>query len=357
VRLLDMNTQPRSGAAQALAPPLVAAIHERIARGEQSLVFLNRRGYAPVLHCGDCGWKSGCPNCSAWRVFHKVDRSLRCHHCGFAERVPRACPDCGNLDIAPIGRGTERLEEQLGALLAPAEGRRAPRIERIDADTTRAKGSLEARLAAVHAGDVDVLVGTQMVAKGHDFRRVTLVAAVNPDAALFSSDFRAAERLFALLMQAAGRAGRDAAHSGRAEMWVQSWHPQHPLFGALARYDYAAFASQQLAERRAVGLPPFRHLALLRCDARAADQAIAFLEAALDAARPLQAADGVTLYRPVPSPMARVADVERAQLLLESDSRRALGRFLAAWMPGLHALRSAHRGVLRWAVDVDPLAI
>ncbi|HSC65303.1 MAG TPA: primosomal protein N', partial [Caldimonas sp.] len=211
VRVVDMSRLAKatvglraSAPPPALAPPIVAALHERIARGEQSLVFLNRRGYAPVLQCGECGWLSGCPHCSAWRVFHKQDRSLRCHHCGLAEAVPRACPDCGNPDIAPVGRGTERLEEQLAALLPEA------RIARIDADTTRRKGALEATLGAVHAGEVDILVGTQMVAKGHDFRRISLVAAINPDTSLFSSDFRAPERLFALLMQAAGRAGRDA---------------------------------------------------------------------------------------------------------------------------------------------------
>src|SRR5678816_4022017 len=185
-----------------------------------------------------------------------------CHHCGLADAVPRACPDCGNPDIAPIGRGTERLEEQIGALLPGA------RIARIDADSTRRKGALEAQLGAVHAGDVDVLVGTQMITKGHDFRRITLVAAVNPDTSLFSSDFRAPERLFALLMQAAGRAGRDASQSGRSEMWVQTWHPAHPLYQALTRHDFAAFAASQLAEREAAGLPPWSHLAMLRAEAR-----------------------------------------------------------------------------------------
>jgi primosomal protein N' (replication factor Y) len=358
VRLVDMSQQPRdrSGAA-ALSPPLVDAIRQRIARGEQSLVFLNRRGYAPVLHCADCGWKSGCPHCSAWRVFHKLDRTLRCHHCGFTERVPRACPDCGNLDIAPIGRGTERLEEQIGALLADANGV-LPRIARIDADSTRLKGSLEAQLGAVHAGDVDVLVGTQMVTKGHDFRGITLVAAVNPDSALFSSDFRAPERLFALLMQAAGRAGRAAEHAGSAEMWVQTWHPQHPLYAALRRHDFAAFAESQLKERESAGLPPFSHLAMLRADAKQAEGAQAFLQAAADLAATLPQADAVSVYSPVPLPVARVAGVERMQMLVESASRPALQRFLAAWVPALHGLRrgGAHK-VLRWAIDVDPLAI
>ncbi len=353
MRLLDMTQLPREAGehAPALAPKLLRAIEERITRGEQSLLLLNRRGYAPVLHCGACAWKSQCPHCSAWRVFHKADRSLRCHHCGFAERVPRACPDCGNLDIAPIGRGTEKLEEQMAALLPGA------RVARIDADSTRLKGSLVEQLAAVHAGEVDVLVGTQMVTKGHDFRRITLVAAVNPDGALFASDFRAAERLFALLLQAAGRAGRDAQAAARSEMWLQTWHPRHPVYAALRRHDYEAFAEQQLGERQAAGLPPFAHLAMLRADARTAQDAQAFLRAAGAAASSLPDAPRVRIYPPVPPPVARVANVERMQMLLESDARPALQRLLSAWQPALQALRSEHKAVLRWAVDVDPLGI
>jgi primosomal protein N' (replication factor Y) (superfamily II helicase) len=354
LQVVDMNREPRAaiGAGDSLCLPLVQAIQERVARGEQSLLLLNRRGYAPVLHCAACGWKSACAHCSAWRVFHKADRTLRCHHCGFAERVPRACPDCGNLDIHATGRGTERLEEQLTSLLPGA------RIARIDADTTRLKGSLEAQLAAVHEGEVDVLVGTQMVAKGHDFRRMTLVAAVSPDHALYSSDFRAPERLFALLMQAAGRAGRDAALGARSQMWVQTWNPRHPLFAALARHDYAAFAASQLAEREAAGLPPFASLALLRAEARQRPAAEAFLRAAADAAAQLPQAAGVMVYPPVPPALARVADVERVQMLVESASRAALQRFLSAWMPALTALgKDKSLRITRWAVDVDPMAI
>jgi len=353
VRLLDMNGVPRpaSGELPALAPALQQAVEQRIARGEQSLLLLNRRGYAPVLFCGACGWKSGCPHCSAWRVFHKADRTLRCHHCGFSERVPRACPECGNLDIAPIGRGTERLEEQIGLLLPTA------RVARIDADSTRAKGALQARLTAVHAGEVDVLVGTQMIAKGHDFRGVTLVAAINPDAALFASDFRAAERLFALLMQAAGRAGRDAQQAARSEMWIQTWHPQHALYAALRSHDFDAFAHSQLQERRAAGLPPFSHLALLRAEARQVDIVQGFLHAASALVHELAHELGVRLYPPVPPPVSRVADVERLQMLVESASRQALQRLLVEWLPQLQALKASHKGVLRWAVDVDPLAI
>jgi primosomal protein N' (replication factor Y) len=355
VRLVDMNLLPRDkqGAA-ALSPPLLDALQARIARGEQSLVLLNRRGYAPVLHCSACGWKSACPHCSVWRVFHKGDRTLRCHHCGFTERVPRACPDCGNLDIQPVGRGTERLEEQLAQALPGA------RVARIDADTTRLKGTLEAQLDAVHAGRVDVLVGTQMIAKGHDFRRITLVAAVNPDSGLFASDFRAPERLFALLLQAAGRAGRDAEQAGASEVWLQTWHPRHPLYAALRAHDFAAFAATQLREREAAGLPPFSSLALLRAEAKSTEAATDFLRAAAIAAAALPESAGVMVYPPVPPPVARVAGVERMQMLVESRSRAALQQLLARWLPALHALRQkdkAHRAVLRWAVDVDPLAI
>ena len=365
VRLVDMNLQPPK---TVLSGGLLDAIGQRIARGEQSMVFLNRRGYAPVLACADCGWKSECPHCSAYRVFHKIDRTLRCHHCGFTERVPRACPACGNPDIAPVGRGTERLEEHLGELFGGADGLRRPdggavRIARIDADSTRKQGALEAQLAAVHAGEVDVLVGTQMIAKGHDFRRITLVAAVNPDGALFSSDYRAPERLFSLLMQSAGRAGRDAdylaAQGSRAEMWIQTHHPRHPLFAALRRHDYPAFAEQQLAERRAAALPPFAFQALVRADARTQETAQGFLNAASAAADALPGAERVTRYPAVPLAIQRVANVERAQMLVESASRAALQRFLAGWQPMLHGLRGQPpgKGVIRWLVDVDPQAI
>ena len=289
-------------------------------------------------------------------MFHKIDRTLRCHHCGFTERVPRACPACGNLDIAPVGRGTERLEEHLAELFAASGGPTAARCaSRASTPTARAsKGALEAQLGAVHAGEVDVLVGTQMIAKGHDFRRITLVAAVNPDGALFSSDFRAPERLFSLLMQAAGRAGRDAAYSaGRdGEMWVQTHHPQHPLFAALRRHDYRGLrraASSRSA--RPPGMPPFAFQALLRAEARTQEAAQAFLNAASAAAEALAGADAVTRYPPVPLAIQRVADVERAQMLVESASRAALQRLLAGWQPLLHALRRDARRQGR-----DPLA-
>ena len=366
VRRVDMNHQPRK---TVLSAPLMAAIQERVAKGEQSMLLLNRRGYAPVLHCADCGWKSECAHCSAFRVFHKIDRTLRCHHCGFTERVPRACPACGNADIAPMGRGTEQLEEHLAELLVDVKRPNGDpvKIMRIDADSTKLKGSLEAQLAGVHSGEVDVLVGTQMIAKGHDFRRITLVAAVNPDGALFSSDFRAPERLFALLMQAGGRAGRDAEQSASSEMWVQTFHPSHPLFEALKKHDYPAFAEQQLKERLEAGLPPSTFQALIRSDAREQAVAQAFLNhahAQLQSLEGLNAKDAaalaeVSVYPAVPMSIQRVANVERAQMLIESASRKALHRVLELLQEQLHASRSEpqHKGLIRWLVDVDPLAI
>ena len=374
VRRVDMNHQPRHAV---FSLPLLDAIRERVAHGEQCMVFLNRRGYAPVLHCADCGWKSECPHCSAFRVFHKIDRTLRCHHCGFTERVPRACPACGNVDIEPMGRGTEQLEEQLGELLADvrrpgtvsdAQPNGEPlRIARIDADSTRLKGALETQLAAVHAGEVDVLVGTQMIAKGHDFRRITLVAAINPDGALFSSDFRAPERLFALLMQAAGRSGRDAMLGNSSEVWIQTFQPDHPLYASLKAHDYPSFAEQQLKERQQAGMPPFSAQALVRAEARTQEAAQAFLTLARAAALEDMAQwpgwatilEQVFVYPAVPMSIQRVANIERAQMLVESPSRAALQKFLAAWHDVLHASRSdpACKGLIRWAVDVDPLAV
>ncbi len=360
VRRVDMNRQPRR---TVFSGVLLDAMRERIGLGQQILVLLNRRGYAPVLHCPSCHWKSQCPHCSAFQVFHKLDRTLRCHHCSHTTAVPRACPECGDTDVRAMGRGTEQLEELLATQL---EGVRrpdgaAPRIARIDADSTRAKGALENQLAQVHAGEVDVLVGTQMIAKGHDFRRVSLVAALDTDGALFSSDFRAPERLFSLLMQAAGRAGRDAQWSQQAghacEMWIQTHYPQHPLFDALKRHDYPAFAEEQLQEREQAGMPPFSFQALLRAEARTQDAAQSFLKAVSLAAAELPGADRLSLYPPVPLGIQRVAQVERAQVLVESASRTALQQFLTAWQPLLRSARTQHRAVLRWAIDVDPLVI
>ncbi|TKC83644.1 primosomal protein N' [Trinickia terrae] len=346
VRLIDLEDERRRGRAsvEGLSGPLIAALKARLERGEQSLVFLNRRGYAPALACDACGWVAGCPRCSAYVVLHKPERALRCHHCGWEARIPRSCPECGNVDIAPLGRGTQRVEETLAAAVPGA------RVLRIDADSTRRKGSAQALFSDVHAGEVDILVGTQMIAKGHDFQRVSLVGVLNADTALFSHDFRASERLFAQLMQVSGRAGR-AGLPG--EVLVQTRYPRHALYHALGRHDYVGFANSTLAERRDARLPPFVYQALLRAEGRTLDAALAFLQQAAAALAGIAAAERVTVYDAVPMTIVKVANVHRAQLLLESASRAALQGTLRAWQPALRALK----GVLRWNVEVDPLDI
>ena len=269
----------RAGIAAALegiGAPLVAALAARLERGEQSLVFINRRGFALSLLCSSCGWQAGCPRCSARLVVHRETADLRCHHCGHVERLARTCPECGNVDLLPLGHGTQRLERALAARFPGA------RIARIDRDSTRRKGAFAAVRDRVHAGDVDILVGTQMLAKGHDFPRLTLVGVLGADNALYSGDFRATERLAALLFQVSGRAGR-ADLPG--EVIVQTDFPTHPLARALAAHDYESFAEALLAERRAATLPPFAHLALLVAEAPRRDAVDAFLAAASEAGR------------------------------------------------------------------------
>ncbi|SAL71046.1 primosome assembly protein PriA [Caballeronia terrestris] len=346
VRLVDLEEERRRGRAsiEGLSGPLVAALKSRLERGEQSLVFLNRRGYAPILSCDACGWVAGCPRCSAYVVLHKPERNLRCHHCGWEARIPKSCPDCGNVDIAPMGRGTQRVEETLASAVPGA------RVLRIDADSTRRKGSAQALFSDVHAGEVDILVGTQMIAKGHDFQRVTLVGVLNADTALFSHDFRASERLFAQLMQVSGRAGRSGLPG---EVVIQTRYPRHALYHALARHDYVGFANSTLAERRDAHLPPFVYQALLRAEGRTLEAALGFLQQAAAAFAPLPGADRVTVYDAVPLTIVKVFNVHRAQLLLECASRAALQTALRAWQPELRSLK----GVLRWAVEVDPLDI
>jgi primosomal protein N' (replication factor Y) len=343
VRIVDTR---REKLQEGLSAALLAGLQLRLERGEQSLVFLNRRGYAPVLACPPCGWISRCKRCAANLVLHLADGRLRCHHCGFEARVPRACPDCGNVDLLPFGRGTQRLETML------VERFPAARVLRIDRDSASTPKKWQALLATIHAGEADILVGTQMLAKGHDFPLLTLVGAVGADAALFAADFRAPERLFAQLMQVGGRSGR-ADLPG--EVLIQTEYPDHPLYRALIDHDYARFAQNQLGERRIAGFPPFSFQAMLRAEARAMEQALAFLAAARKAAAmlPNSLAAGVTLYDPVPMRLQRLMTLERGQLLVESLSRPALQAFLAAWMKKLYVLKTP--AGLRWHLDVDPL--
>jgi primosomal protein N' (replication factor Y) len=338
VRLVDTRGERlREG----LSARLVHAVGARLARGEQSLVFVNRRGYAPVLMCPACRWVSPCPRCAGRLVLHLRDGRLLCHHCGHAERIPAACPECGNQDLRPVGHGTQRLEAALAGLFPSA------RIARVDRDSTRKRNAWQEMLAEIRAGRVDILVGTQILAKGHDFEGVSLVGVLNSDAALYSTDFRASERLFAQLIQVAGRAGRGAIPG---EVLVQTEFPEHPLYRALCRHDFDALARDLLEERRIAGFPPFVHQALLRAEAARAGPVLEFL----GRARELGAGSGpaVLLFEPVPALLPRLAGMERAQLLVQSASRTRLQAFLEDWRPRIAQL--AERRV-RWWLDVDPL--
>jgi len=338
---------------QGFAPVVLQSIRERYERGEQSLVFLNRRGYAPVIHCASCSWMSQCPRCSVYTVMHRMPghgNVLQCHHCGYYGRVPVKCPDCGNQDLEMLGRGTQRVEEFLREVFPDAC------VERIDADSTRLKGSARQLFDRVHSGEIDILVGTQMVAKGHDFRKLGLVCVLNADAMLFSSDFRAPEKLFAQLAQVSGRAGR---HVAGGEVLIQTAYPEQAVYQALIRHNYDTFANASLEERKITSLPPFSHHVLITAQAKTVNEAMQFLQEAKQQliTEPqlagFQAA--INMYDPVPLRIVRVAHVERAQLLIESASRPVLQAFLGYWLPLVQDIGRRHR--IRYFTEVDPLEI
>jgi len=326
-----------------VSEPLIAAINERLERGEQSLVFLNRRGYAPVLACAACGWVSRCQRCAANLVLHLADRRLRCHHCGFESSVPKACPTCGNQDVHPFGRGTQRLEIWLQNQFPEA------RILRVDRDSVKSRKQWEVMLERIHGGDADILVGTQMLAKGHDFPKLTLVGVLGADSALFAADWRAPERLFAQLMQVAGRAGRAEL---KGEVLIQTEYPDHPLYAALVAHDYPGFAAALLREREQAGFPPYAFQAMLRAEAPEMSAAIAFLATAR-ALPVVQEHARVVLYDPVPMKLSRLANLERGQLLAESHSRPAIQAFLPRWREAIEGIKAPSK--LRWHLEVDPL--
>ncbi|HUL42446.1 MAG TPA: primosomal protein N' [Burkholderiales bacterium] len=338
LRCIDIR---RSKLNEGLSETLIEALRERLQRREQSLIFINRRGYAPVLMCSACAWISGCSRCSSRLVLHLREKKLRCHHCGHEERVPSACPNCGNVDLTPLGQGTQRVESALSELFPSA------RILRIDRDSTRRKAMWPEMLKNIKEGRTDILVGTQILSKGHDFPKLSLVGILNADSSLYSTDFRASERLFAQLMQVGGRAGR-AGIPG--EVLIQTQFPDHPLFDALGKHDYSAFAKNLLAERRHAGLPPFVHQALLRAEATRFSTVMNYLAEAAKLVSRIN--HEVTVYDPVPAYMPRLAGRERGQLLVQSNSRKKLQAFLNDWYPKL--AETAGKKV-RWALDVDPL--
>jgi len=339
IRLLDIRSQPlRAG----LSAVMIRLMREQFDAGNQVLLFLNRRGFAPVLSCHGCGWVAACPRCDARLTLHLADHRLWCHHCGLTKVIPPACPQCGGLDIRALGQGTERLEGELQALFPDIQ------VARVDRDSTRRKGELDRLLAGAHAGHYPLLVGTQMLAKGHHFPGVTLVGILDVDNGLYGCDFRAPERMAQLVIQVAGRAGR-AERPG----WVvlQTHHPDHPLLQTLRRQGYQAFAAIALRERREAGLPPFTHQALLRVESPSRELSLDWLQRAREAGLSL-AAEGLSFFGPVPAPMERRADRYRAQLLVQSPGRAGMRAFLAAWVPRLYGIKP-QRGA-RWSIDVDP---
>ncbi len=341
---LDVRSRPLDSG---ISPPLQQAITSTLEAGQQVLVFLNRRGFAPSLLCHDCGWLSQCPRCDARMTLHQRSNELRCHHCGHAERPPRNCPACNSADLRPVGVGTERAEERLNTLFPNYP------VLRVDRDSTARKGAMERLFETINRGQPCLLIGTQMLAKGHHFPRVTLVAVLDADGGLFSADFRASERMAQLIVQVAGRAGR-AEEPGK--VIIQSHLADHPLLVQLTEQGYFAFAEQALAERRSAGLPPFSHLALLRADAHRPGDAESFLDQACSLAEQLSAElvlQGVELLGPVPAPMERRAGRHRAQLLLQSSARAPLHRLLASLLPQLEGMPGSRS--VRWSLDVDPI--
>ena len=339
IDVVDLRSRPFDNG---LCDVLIEALEQTKARSEQALLFINRRGYAPVLMCHGCGWVADCERCDAHLVFHREDERLRCHHCAAERARIVECPECGSKDMRRLGLGTERVAS---ALEARIDGLR---VARMDRDATRRRGALEALLDHVHAGEVDAVVGTQMLAKGHHFPNVTLVAILDADGGLFGVDFRATERMAQLLLQVAGRAGR-GDRTGR--VLLQTHHPEHPLLRVLVLQGYRQFCAEALEERRGARLPPFASLALVRAEALQRDAPQAFLRDA-EACAGARPHPGVSVLGPVPSPMERRAGRYRAQLLVDATSRGALQRFLPGWITELESLPSARK--VRWSVDVDP---
>ena len=322
------------------SPQALQLLKQNFEAGGMSLVYLNRRGFAPALFCGDCGHTFGCPNCSAKMVLHQRARQLRCHHCDHREPIPYKCPDCGNQDLTAVGHGTQRVEETLRTFLPKAS------VVRVDRDSTAHKNDWADLYRRIADNEIDILVGTQMLAKGHDFARLNLVIVLNADGSLYSADFRAPERLFAELMQVSGRAGR-ADKPGK--VLIQTQLPEHPVFAAVKAQDYAVFAENELNERQMFAMPPFGFQTAVRADAPRVADAMEFLNAAKETLTPLLP-ESVSQFGAAPMLMVRLAERERAQIFLESPSRQDLHRAVSLWVQVLQQNRD---GKIRWSVDVD----
>ncbi|MCI0506787.1 MAG: primosomal protein N' [Gammaproteobacteria bacterium] len=342
MQLIDLRKQPLF---DGLSRQLLDAMKQHLGREHQVLLFINRRGFAPTLLCHDCGWIARCLRCEAHMTYHRAKNQLRCHHCGAERRAEQSCPDCRSTALIPVGEGTERIEQ---ALLKHFPG---TTVVRIDRDTTRRKGSLESLLQEVHEGGAKILLGTQMLAKGHHFPDVTLAGILNVDQGLFSVDFRALEKTAQLIVQVAGRAGR-AEKPG--EVMLQTHYPDHPLLQTLLNSGYAQFAQQALQEREQAGLPPFSYMALLRAEAVNAAQPLEFLREAKALAQEL-AAPGIALLGPLPSPMEKRAGRYRAQLFIQSGNRAALHKLLHPWVLALEHSKLGRK--VRWSIDVDPVDV
>ena len=341
LELVDVRSRKKE---EILSSEVREAMDETLGRHEQALVFINRRGFSPVLMCPACGWKSECPNCSAFMVYHKDSRSLVCHHCGHVERIPERCPSCGAADILPVGLGTQRIEEEIGRLWPNA------RILRIDRDNFKTKRATDAAFREVHEGKIDILIGTQMIAKGHDFQHVSLVVILNIDSQLVSTDIRSRERAFATMLQVSGRAGRSGLKS---RVLVETSFPSDVIFSYLARQDYAGFADFQLRMRKRDGAPPFVFQALLTAEHRELEPALETIRLAVEKGLEIQSrlpgGGGVAIYDPVPMTLVRVANKNRAQLLVEGESHKNLLSFLKEWLPAIEPLPG-----VGLSLEVDP---
>jgi primosomal protein N' (replication factor Y) len=339
--LLDLRRLPLT---DGLSPPLVEQLGQRLEAGEQSLLFINRRGFAPLYMCHDCGWFAPCRRCDARLTLHNRSQRLRCHHCGGESALPPSCPECGTANLHALGEGTERVESALARLFPQA------RVVRVDRDSTRPKGALEETLGRIDRGEADILVGTQMLSKGHDFPNVTLVGVLNADQRLYSVDFRASEQLVQQIIQVSGRAGRGAKPGA---VWIQTFHPGDPVFSALRSHDYLGFARHALAERSVARYPPFMYFALLRAESPKPQAALRFVQAAHRLGQDCRKDTEVELMDPLPAPMERRAGRYRAQLLVQAEQRRALHRFLSCWLGRLEEAPAGKR--VRWSLDVDPI--